>query len=107
MDEVLTGELEPMGFEPPQIEEEQFDVDSLAIAHVGTDEKWRVIKNYVEERINFYRNDLAGLEIKNMDLAKVGERFLVTSLVAQELQALLDKVEITTEAVNEARKRAK
>lgn len=107
MDEALTGELEPMGFEPPQVEEEQFDVDSVAIAHVGSDDKWQVIKRYIDDRISFYRDDLAGLDIKNMDLAKVGERFLVTNLVAQELQALKDKVDITTEAVRESRKRAK
>lgn len=104
MEDVLSGSIEPLSFEEPEQETEQFEQDALDLAQIGSDAKWQVIKDYCMERMTFYRNDLAGLDLKNMDLAKVGERYLVCSLVALELEALLSKVQVTTDAVREARK---
>jgi CO dehydrogenase/acetyl-CoA synthase alpha subunit len=104
--EVLTGDVEPVSFEEPEEETQAFEKEAEEIAAVGLDPKWQIIHDYMSERIQFYQNDLAGLDLTNMDLAKVGERFLVCSLVSMELHALQAKVKITTEAVDEARERS-
>lgn len=102
---VLESSIEPFSIEEPEQEAQQFEEDAKKIAAVGSDTKWQAIEDYCRDRISFYRDDLAGLDLKDTDLARVGEKYLVCSLVAMEFQALMDKVRVTTEAVNDSRKR--
>ena len=103
MDDALTGVVEPVSFVQPVEEDEQFEADALAVASVGADPRWATITDYCDERISYYRDNLAGMDVTGQPLAQVGEKYLVCNLVAMELQALLDKVRVTTEAVNGTR----
>lgn len=93
--------------ETPETPEEtqQFEQHALDLASLGANPKWKVIEEYMTDRIAFYKDGLADMDIKGADLAQVGEKYLVCSLVAMEFQGLLDLVRITTEAVSEARRK--
>jgi len=105
-EDTLTGDIQPlMSDAVDPVQEEQFDADARAIAKVGRDPKWQVIINYCQDRVSLYRDDLAGMDLSGDDLRRVGEKYIVCNLVAQELNALLEKVKATTEAVNESERR--
>lgn len=104
--DTLESTVEPVSYVEPAAKTEEFEAAALDLAHVGSDKKWQVIKDYMTDRIAYYRDNLAGLDITNESLAKVGEKYLVCSLVAMELEALMNKVDVTTEAVRESRRRS-
>lgn len=104
--DALESTIEPLSYQEPEEEVAEFEEDAVRLARVGGSKQWQIIEDYCLDRIANYRDDLAGLDIKGLPLAQVGEKYLVCNLVAMELEALLNKVRVTTDAVNEPRSRS-
>lgn len=105
MDSTLESDEIPE-FEDQQAEQEheRFTEEAEKFARVGQSPDWQVIIDHFNSRISHYRDDLAGLDLKNAKLSDVGEKYLVCNLVAMELEAIKAKVAVTTEAVNAERR---
>lgn len=103
MDSTLQGDVieEPVEEAEPQTDEMSLDAEAMAV--VGNSNGWDLIQQYIDGRISHYKDGLGSIDPKGMDLAKVGEKFLVCNLVAQELESLKNKVNLTTKGVNESR----
>lgn len=85
------------------VKEEKFDERAKQLAAIGSSAHWKVLQEMFLDRIDFYQKDLAGMDITSLSLAKVGEKYLVCSLVSMELQGMIDQVNIHTEAIRESR----
>ena len=65
------------------------------------------LKPYLETRIKTLK-EMADVELTGgEDLKEIGLKFLVSSLVANELQAILNRVETTTKMIDERRAKEK
>lgn len=76
------------------------DTKDLAIASLDSNAGWQQLRQHIEDRIEYHRQ-MKGVETANMSLEEVGKRFIISDLVATELEALLNKVDITVKEANE------
>lgn len=73
--------------EDPQIRKE------LRLASLAEMEGWKIVKELVTERIDRVKNLRDVEDIYNMSENEVGKRFITASLVAEQLQWVVDLVE--------------
>lgn len=70
------------------------------LAKVGNSPEWGIIKEYLEARIDMYKNGLFGENLAGADASIIGQRFLAAQAVIGEFQRLQDEIEQTTKNVN-------
>lgn len=74
--------------------------DEREMATVTNTAKWKEIKKYLEGRIEFWKKALpAGLELGDVDEAKIGKQWVRANDAIFELQTLLNVIENTSDAV--------
>ena len=101
----LVSESFQLDAEPIQEVEEEFiavaqDEDKIVASLKGS-AGWNKIASEMKEDVDQLRN-LKGADLAGLPMDKVGEKFLVASLVADHLQKYLDKVENAAKAVADA-----
>lgn len=78
--------------------------EDLELAKISKSPDWRVILAYLNARIAVCKEEMFKSQLDGGDLAKIGAGFLASRAVVNELQAVIDKVELTAEAVKDAAK---
>lgn len=71
------------------------------VAALLTSKGWQRLSQDMKADIDYLRN-LRGADIAGLSMDKVGEKFLVASLVADHLQKYLEKVDNAAKAVADA-----
>lgn len=72
------------------------------LAKIGNSPQWKIISEYLDARIEVYKNGLFGEELGGADAATIGNRFLAARSVVSEFESLKYQVETTTQSVNES-----
>lgn len=75
--------------------------EDLELARVGNSPNWKIIRSYMEDRVEAYKKGLFGEDLSGKDAAIVGQRFLAAMSVVRELESLIEQVEVVTKSVNE------
>jgi hypothetical protein len=78
--------------------------EDLELAKVSKSPDWKVILAYLNARISVCKEEMFKTSLDGGDLTKIGAGFLASRAVVNELQAVIDKVELTAKAVNDAAK---
>lgn len=86
-------------FEAPA---QKLTAEDKELAKIGASKDWQVILNYLEGRIANLIEESFKQPIEAADLEKVGAGFMTTRAVVNELRAVINKVELTTKAVQDA-----
>lgn len=89
--------------QPEVVEDETKD---LALASLDSNAGWQQLRAHIEDRIKYHR-EMQGVDTASMSMEDVGKRFIVSDLVAAELEALLGKVDITVKEVTKRGRRPK
>lgn len=92
---IVEGFGGPISFEEEPQEQKEFVKEADVMASLTIDARWEWVKSYWQERIDFYRGELAGADVSGMTLEEVGRRYLVCDLLAKEIEAFIAKVELT------------
>lgn len=91
--------------EPIQEVEQQYvaaaEDSDKELASLNASRGWQGIVKDMKADVDKLRN-LTGADLAGLTMDKVGEKFLVSSLVADHLQKYLDKVENAAKAVADA-----
>jgi hypothetical protein len=74
------------------------------LAKIGNSPNLKILTDYLEKRIEIYKNGLFGEDLTGKSTAIVGQRFLAAQSVVAEFQSLIKQVEDNTHLVNEAAK---
>lgn len=90
--------------EPPQEEspESKLTPEHKQLAKLGKSAEWKLIKDYLDTRVNLYKNTLFGQDLSEMPAAEIGNRFLAAQTVVYEFEALIKEVEQTVQIVDDA-----
>lgn len=86
-----------------EIEEKKFTENEKKLASVHSDSKWQAITDYFEERIRHYDEQLGGADTSKMTMEEVGQRYLVSNIIKQELAAIKNRVELIANEVKHER----
>lgn len=78
--------------------------EMLELARIGNSPNWKVIKTYVEGRVEAYKKGLFGENLEGKSTDIIGQRFLAATSVIHELESLVAEVEKVTESVNDVTK---
>ena len=73
------------------------------IANLINHPGWLEIVKVMQEKVEFYKK-MSGVDTSKMNLEEIGQKFIVSNLVADELQGILNLV---TQTANEINKREK
>lgn len=83
---------------------EKVTKEQLELAKIGNSPNWKIIKDYLNNRIDNYKKGLFGEDLTGKDASVIGNRFLAAQTVIQEFEALINEVEMTAKSVEEALK---
>ena len=76
--------------------------EDLELAKVNSSPDWQVILSYLNSRIEACKDEMFKKQLDGGDLLKIGAGFLASRSVVNELQAIIDKVQLTAKAVSDA-----
>lgn len=74
--------------------------DDKELAALNASRGWQRIAGTMKEDVDRLRN-MTGAQLEGLSREQVGDKFLISSLVADHLQKYLDQVEHATKAVTE------
>lgn len=83
--------------------EHQEETKDKYIANLADHPGWLEIVKVMEDKVEFYKK-MSGVDTSKMNLEEIGQKFIVSNLVADELQGILNLVNQTA---NEIRNREK
>lgn len=83
--------------------EHQEETKDKQIANLVDHPGWLEIVKVMEDKVEFYKK-MSGVDTSKMNLEEIGQKFIVSNLVADELQGILNLVNQTA---NEIRNREK
>lgn len=90
--------LQPVGDSKSELTPEQ-----IALAKIGVSDGWKLLKEYMSQRIETYKVGLFGEDLAGKDTAIIGQRFLASQAVIKEFTGLIDEIDRTTQTVKEVR----
>ena len=83
--------------------DKQEETKDKQIANLINHPGWLEIVKVMQEKVEFYKK-MSGVDTSKMNLEEIGQKFIVSNLVADELQGILILV---TQTANEINKREK
>jgi predicted enzyme related to lactoylglutathione lyase len=83
--------------------DKQEETKDKQIANLVNHPGWLEIVKVMQEKVEFYKK-MSGVDTSKMNLEEIGQKFIVSNLVADELQGILNLV---TQTANEINKREK
>lgn len=83
--------------------DKQEETKDKQIANLINHPGWLEIVKVMQEKVEFYKK-MSGVDTSKMNLEEIGQKFIVSNLVADELQGILNLV---TQTANEINKREK
>lgn len=78
--------------------------DQQHLAAVGTSEGWKMLRAYIEKRVDSYKQALFGEKLEGVDAATIGNRFLAAQSVISEFESLINEIDTVTKSVQDATK---
>jgi hypothetical protein len=80
-------------------EVEAANVKDKQIANLADHPGWLEIQKLMDERIKYYKT-MSGLDTSKLTLEEIGQKFIVSNLVADELAQIVNVVTQTANQVN-------
>lgn len=85
-------------------EQQEATIKDKQIANLADHPGWLQIQKQMEERIDYYKK-MSGLDTSKLTLEEIGQKFIVSNLVADELSQVLNIVQSTANEINNAKPR--
>ena len=83
-------------------EQEEANIKDKQIANLADHPGWLQIQQLMQDRIDFYKK-MSGLDTSKLTLEEIGQKFIVSNLVADELSQVLNVVQTTANEINNAK----
>lgn len=80
-------------------EQEEANIKDKQIANLADHPGWLQIEQLMQDRIDFYKK-MSGLDTSKLTLEEIGQKFIVSNLVADELSQVLNVVQTTANEIN-------
>ena len=80
-------------------EQEEANIKDKQIANLADHPGWLQIQQLMQDRIDFYKK-MSGLDTSKLTLEEIGQKFIVSNLVADELSQVLNVVQTTANEIN-------
>lgn len=80
-------------------EQEEANIKDKQIANLADHPGWLQIEQLMQDRIDFYKK-MSGLDTSKLSLEEIGQKFIVSNLVADELSQVLNVVQTTANEIN-------
>ena len=84
--------------------EAQEETKDKQIANLVDHPGWLEIVKVMEDKVEFYKK-MSGVDTSKMNLEEIGQKFIVSNLVADELQGILNLVNQTANEINKREKK--
>lgn len=81
----------------PEIQ--QAELKDKQIANLAEHPGWLEIQKIMEDKIDYYKR-MSGVDTSQLSLEEIGQKYIVSNLVADELRGILNIVTQTAEQVN-------
>lgn len=83
-------------------QEDKITPEDLALSKLGASPEWKIISDYLDQRIDVYRKGLFGEDLAKVDTTIIGQRFLAAQSVIHEFEALQAEINGVTQSVKDA-----
>jgi lipase chaperone LimK len=100
--DAITEGLEVTISETP--EQEEATVKDKQIANLIDHPGWLQIQALMQDRIDYYKK-MSGLDTSKLTLEEIGQKFIVSNLVADELAQVLNVVQSTASEINNGKRK--
>jgi len=84
-------------------ETQEAELKDKQIANLAEHPGWLEIQKVMEEKIEYYKK-MNGVDTSQLSLEEIGQKYIVSNLVADELKGILNIVTQTAEQINNAKK---
>lgn len=85
-------------------EQEEANIKDKQIANLADHPGWLQIEKLMQDRIDYYKK-MSGLDTSKMTLEEIGQKFIVSNLVADELSQVLNIVQTTANEINNGKRK--
>lgn len=86
------------------VENEQATLKDKEIANLAVHPGWLQIEKQMQDRIDYYKK-MSGLDTTKLSLEEIGQKFIVSNLVADELSQVLNVVQTTANEINNGKQK--
>jgi len=83
-------------------EQEEATLKDKQIANLADHPGWLTIQKLMQDRVDYYKK-MSGLDTSKLTLEEIGQKFIVSNLVADELAQVLNIVQTTANEINESK----
>lgn len=98
MEEAITEGLNLSFNDDVKEDTQEAEVKDLSLAALDSHEGWKQLRKHLEERRDNYRQ-MREVDTSQMKLEDIGQKFVVFNCVADEIDTILNKVDITVKEV--------
>jgi lipase chaperone LimK len=83
-------------------EQQEATLKDKQIANLAEHPGWLEIQKIMQDKIDYYKK-MSGLDTSKLTLEEIGQKFIVSNLVADELAQVLNIVQTTANEINNAK----
>lgn len=80
-------------------EQQEATLKDKQIANLAEHPGWLEIQKLMQDRVDYYKK-MSGLDTSKLTLEEIGQKFIVSNLVADELAQVLNIVQTTANEIN-------
>ena len=84
------------------LENEEATLKDKQIANLAEHPGWLEVEKIMTDKIEYYKK-MNGLDTSKLTLEEIGQKFIVSNLVADELEQILNIVKSTANQINNAK----
>jgi lipase chaperone LimK len=85
-------------------EQEEATLKDKQIANLADHPGWLEIQKIMQDRVDYYKK-MSGLDTSKLSLEEIGQKFIVSNLVADELAQVLNIVQTTANEINNGKRK--
>ena len=85
-------------------EQQEAALKDKQIANLADHPGWIEIQKIMQDKVDYYKK-MSGLDTSKLTLEEIGQKFIVSNLVADELAQVLNIVQTTANEINNAESR--
>lgn len=97
----ISDEFNPL--QPVEDTKAELTPEQIALAKIGVSDGWKLFKEYLQNRVEVYKNGLFGEDLTGKDTSILGQRLLAAQVVVQEFENAINEIDRTTKIVREVR----
>lgn len=100
--DAITEGLETVSLvEEPSEEVKQAEIKDKQIAELKNHPGWLEIVERLQDKVHYYRT-MQGVDTSGLDLKDIGQKYVVSNLVADEIQGIINLVEQTANEIEKS-----